>query len=290
MKCPHCEKEIDSNSKKCRYCEKELDSLDSKDKIPPSTNIFTSGILWLSLILLVPICWYVYQQRIKPLFHKTPAATVQNSDSAEFFRIIIKEIQETDLARYYFGEARKIILSNESSGNFEAERYLPAAENFARSLERFKHTRQVIEGLPHLENEKSRSCKNNFSEILEKYIDATNIFNEYAKDLSQKKLEEAQHEPLTDGKAKYEIADQLMSAFLLEGCKGSFFVFLKTASFEDKRLSFVAYKSFYQEKFPSFQYIIEWLMNYKSPPESLPTSRPLAESSSAGSIPLPYMP
>lgn len=287
MKCPHCERETDSDSEKCKYCEKEMDS---KDKIPPSTNIFTSGILWLSLILLVPLCWYVYQLRIKPLFHKIPPATVQNSDSSEFFRIIIKEIQETDLARYHFGEARKIILSNESSGNFDAEQYFPAAENFARSLERFKHTRQVIEGLTHLENEKSKSCKNNLAEILEKYIDATNIFNEYAKDLSQGKLEQAQHVPLTDGKAKYEIADQLMSAFLLDGCKGSFFTFLKTAAYEDKRLAFVAYKSFYQEKFPSFQYIIESLMNYKTPPESLPISRPFTKSTSAESLPLPHMP
>jgi len=205
---------------------------------------------------------------------EAPASAFSPSES--FFTMLRKEIQEVGEAKSYFRWAQNIqgsetLPSGLSTSNAYPSDFLNAAQNYARAFERYSHAKQVMESIKKgdlVENDEA--CKKSFVQILEKYIAATEIFKENAKELYQRKEkgEEEKEDPIiTDAHAKYELAEQLMSRFLLEGCQGQFFKYVKSKDAAQKKLAFLAYQNFFLENFDP--QTTAMLFDYQSSEDSL---------------------
>jgi len=244
--------------------------------------------LWLAALPLAFILWLLIHQLTKSPPPPPPLPAEKAYGKEDFYKTLMSEFHEVNQARHYFRAAGMLRLANESGMAPESSRFLPVAENYARALERFQHAQKVMEEMPRVDSEKAELCRRDFVGILDRYASATDIFNEHAKSLYQGKPDLAKMAPLTDAQAKYEIAEQLMSAFLMEGCKGELFKFIQGRNQGEKRIAYATYKNFYDERFATLQSVVQSNFGYMPPAESAPASQPAAESL-PGSAPAPAL-
>lgn len=244
---------------------------DSDQTKPKKKN--NNASTWAICIALAFIILLIIQQfKKEPPVNPPPPVSDVNVE-ASFFNIISGEIAELNRARYYFRAAGMLRLANESTGMPESARYQPVAENYAKALEHFKHVKKVMEEAPRIDNASAAPCRKAFAEIADRYATSADIFNEYAKNLNKDETDRAERAPLTDAQAKYEIADQLMSAFLMEGCKGEYFKFIQGRSEAEKKQAYSNYQNFYGDRFPAIQSTIQNYFAYTSKPV-VPTASP----------------
>lgn len=277
MQCPHCKKSIDDHANFCEHCGKEVnenkennDKQEEDNTIPPKKNRMVTWMIALALAIIILLI--IREFRKEPPITPPPAAMNVNL-KADFFNTLSKGISELNQGRYYFRAAGMLRLANEATPSPESNRYQPVAENYAKAWEHFSHAKKAIDEAPRIDNPKAELCRKNFVEIADKYATASGIFNEYAKDLSKNEAARAERAPLTDAQAKYEIADQLMSAFLMEGCKGEYFSFVKTRNQNEKKSILEAYQNFYGDRFPAIQSNVQEFFSYQAITESGPAPR-----------------
>lgn len=248
----------------------EKSDKDSTQDSPKKKNNVGTWAIYIALAFVIILI--IQQFKKEPPVNPPPPVSDVNVE-ASFFNIISGEIAELNRARYYFRAAGMLRLANESTGMPESARYQPVAENYAKALEHFKHVKKVMEEAPRIDNASAAPCRKAFAEIADRYATSADIFNEYAKNLNKDETDRAERAPLTDAQAKYEIADQLMSAFLMEGCKGEYFKFIQGRSEAEKKQAYSNYQNFYGDRFPAIQSTIQNYFAYTSKPV-VPTASP----------------
>jgi hypothetical protein len=142
---------------------------------------------------------------------------------------------------------------------------LKAAENYARAKERFKYAQQLMDNLSLKTGDNREACRQSFRQILDRYIGASDIFSQNARELSQGEADSKNQSSAIDGKAKFEMADQLMMKFLIEGCNGNFFDAVSEKSEQEKQAVLMSYQSILLENFEPQKAALEKLIKMKSP-------------------------
>jgi tetratricopeptide (TPR) repeat protein len=308
MQCPHCGKSIKQDSESCEHCGKKISfapspkeeiekkrnssqeetdkkpsiSTETKEKKsssqPTPDKVKFPGILVIvfGFLILLIILFYYFKSSPPPV--PPPPSESFSVESKTFFTVFREAIEEVGNAKSYYQMAQNITAPNqnaqpttmptETSG---ASKYLTAAENYARAIEHFKHAKQIMENIENTSldvNEKE--CRRAFNQAVEKYVSASEIFNDYSKSYYLGNVSKADYSLITDAQPKYEVAEQSMSKILMEGCQGNFFRFVRLSPDSTKNLAYVTYKKFFLEKFEAQRRAIEMLFNYQPPLENLP--------------------
>ncbi len=270
MECSSCGKPIQAGVKKCKNCGKEIErsahqpNTEQKKLQKEKKNLSYKGTQ--IVFVIVVACFlagivYHFLKPTPPNPSAPPPAYTENEDT--FFITLHKEVREIGEARSYFKRAEDLRKNTDINTN-DSSVFLNMSQDYSRAAERFKHAKQALEIVKNSHLDESKQvCQKEMSQILEKYIHATEIFDENAKVLSQGDKERAPKDLMPDAQAKYELAEKLMGEFLANPCRGSFFKYMNTQSNTEKQEVYFTYQSFYGIQFPSQEGKIQNLLNYK---------------------------
>jgi len=281
MRCPHCGKNIQDASKTCQFCgEKIKAGSTSGDEQMGKSNSGASAkpplkwplILFLGVISIGAL-YYFFSDHSPSI---PPADFSHTSDIGDPFYATFREsIQETGVAKKYFKEAQSMASAVTSPASMPSEtapspQLLKAAENYAKAMERFKYAQQLMDNLKLKTDDDREPCRQSFRQILDRYHEASDIFSQNAKAASQGQADSKTQSAAVDAKAKYEMADQLMVKFLMDGCNGAVFKSVSEKSAAEKNAMFMAYQRVLLENFEPQKAALEKLFQAKAPPDIAP--------------------
>ena len=256
---------------------------------PPSTikhrrKIVGAGLgcfPWIAIAIALAVTGYLIYQakyRDKP---PEPYKKTYTVAAFSFYQAYQESVEALARAKISFAQGRALLggtaetLPETASAETRAASPLfRAAEHFALAMEQIEHAREILKtdsvGLkPH-----EKICQETLEDILKKYQEAVKIFNEYAKAQYQGSEAKSEKFALSDGNAKWDMADALMTKALAEGCEGDFFAHVKEQKPEFRRKVFESYRDFYGAGFEEQRLRFISLLGYTPPPETLPSPAP----------------
>jgi len=229
------QRDPDQNQFELKKEKKRLESKGSQMVLIACVAIILAGIA------------YHFLKPPRPELKAPPAANSKEGDL--FFETLNKELPEIQEGRSYFQRANEL-RKNTSLDSPDTSLFFRMSEDYSRASERFKHAKQTLESVKIKDQEPSKQiCQKEMNGILEKYIQATEIFNENAKLLTQGEKERLLKDLIPDGQAKHELAEKLLSDFLNDVCKGDYLKYMSTQEEPKKQLVFSIYQNFYGSQF-----------------------------------------
>ncbi|MCC6272958.1 MAG: hypothetical protein IT572_05785 [Deltaproteobacteria bacterium] len=251
-------------------------------KLRPRTPRGGLGCLpWMAgAAMLAAIVFLLYERFRNAEEPPPPPKKTYTVAAADFYLAYLESVELVAKGKSLFHQGRRRLGENPETlpeslpatpGGGENTPAFRAAERFALALEQIDHAEELLKtdtmGLkPH-----ERDCRDLLLENLDKYRGAVKIFNEYAKAQYQGSEAKAEKFALSDGMAKWEMAETLMSKHLEEGCRGEFFIYVQDQKHEFRRRAFEAYRSFYGDGFEEKSTVFSLLMRYQGAVEPLPS-------------------
>jgi hypothetical protein len=259
-----------------------MDGKPSSEELKQATlkNGFSNKIFIIIVVLIViGLAFIFYKRKAPPPPPPQPVSTsnIIEPKPEELFDSLRERIEEIGDGKKYYKAGLMIMNTGEmpvsstpSPESAPSPRNSKMAENFARALEHFKHAKEAV-GNIEIKNPGEEDCRKAFVDADEKYMEAAKIFNDAAKALNTDPDAKKWEMGLSDAKAKYEMGEELMSSFLMDGCKGAYFQFMITKSQPERAAVFNAYRNFFAENFSSQRTKVELLFFYNAPPENAST-------------------
>ena len=258
-------------------------------KSPPSGNILKrktkhAGLgcfPWLAIAIALTVTGYlIYQQKYldKP---PTPTKKTYTVAAFNFYQAFQESVEALARAKISFAKGRALLGGNAetlpesaSAQTQAASPLFKAAEHFALAMEQIEHGEDLLKtdsvGLkPH-----ERLCRDSLEDIFKKYQEAVKIFNEYAKAQYQGSEAKSEKFALSDGNAKWDMADALMTKAMMDGCEGDFFLHVQEQKPEFRRKVYESYRAFYGAGFEQQRLKFSALLGYSGSPETLPSPVP----------------
>jgi len=236
-------------------------------------------IAWIAGAVILALVGYALYARFREEEPPPPPRKTFTVAASDFYLAYLESVESVAKAKALFYRGRGLLGGKaetlpESAGSQEASPLFQAAESFALAMEQIEHAEDLLKtdtvGLkPH-----ERECRELLRENLEKYRAAVKIFNEYAKAQYQESEAKAEKFALSDGNAKWTMAETLMSKYLGEGCQGEFFIHVQDQKPEFRRRAMQAYRDFYGDGFEGQRTMFSLLMAYPGPPEGPPLPSP----------------
>lgn len=236
---------------------------------------------WIAIAMALAVTGYlIYQQNYqdKP---PEPVKKTYTVAAFNFYQAYQESVESLARAKLSFaqglallGGTAETLPETATTETRAASPLFRAAEHFALAMEQIEHARDLLKtdsvGLkPH-----EKVCRESLEDILKKYQEAVKIFNEYAKAQYQGSAAKSEKFALSDGNAKWDMADALMTKALAEGCEGDFFTHVQEQKPEFRRKVFESYRDFYGAGFEVQRLKFTALLGYSGPAETLPSPAP----------------
>ncbi len=193
-------------------------------------------LFWIFLALVLAVLIFILYrcQTENPPPRPPPQPTVNASD-AGFYKAFLASLDYLARAKdaFYSGQkwmqgAPESVPEGASTETMPQSPIFKAATQFASSLEQFKYAEDLIKGdnIGPLKTELS-ACREQYLEALERYQSTAKLYNEQAKAKYQEASDKIEKFALSDANARWDLAEKLMSDFLVKGCDGGLFLYLK---------------------------------------------------------------
>ena len=210
--------------------------------------------------------------------------TAVTTATDDFFQAYQKSVDHLVSARDLFFQGRSLIggkaetlpESPETAESRPKSPFFRSAENFALATENLDHAEKLFSPDTTSLNSDEDRCRENLVDAIKRYRDAVRIFNQYAKAQYEGEDTKSEKIALSDGAAKWEMAETLMSDLLRDGCKGRYFIWVQKQPPILRGAAFAGYRAFYGPKFEAQRADFSRFMNYSEDsvpptPESYPT-------------------
>jgi len=238
-----------------------------------------AGILSVVILGIVILLTIRHCDRVKEV--PSPQKKTFVMGSVKFYQDYLESMGSLNKGKALFSRGRALMgnspetLPESAEETASASPLFRAAESFALAIEQIEHAEDLMKSdLPDIPAE-DHDCRDALADNFKKYGQAIRIFNEYTKARYQGDIAKTEKFALSDGTAKWTMAETLMAKYYSEGCKGRFFGFVREQSDDFRRKVFEAYRDFFGDDFKRRSATLSLLIGYLPVAESRP-----AESSS----------
>ena len=203
---------------------------------PGKKNGGAGPLGWVLLALALAVIVFVfYQCQKKDPPPRPPAKLTVNVNDEAFYKAFITSLDYLTRAKdaFYQGQKRmegapESMPETASTETMPQSPLFKAATQFASALEQFKYAEDLIKG----DNggpvkAELVTCREQYLEAMEKYQSTAKLYNEHAKAKYQEENDKLEKFALSDANARWAMAEKLMSEFLMSGCEGDLFRYLK---------------------------------------------------------------
>lgn len=312
MKCPHCDQVIHESEKRCPQCGKELSAKsetpskekqseagktpsDAKeraeeaksDKIAAEAqkSLKSLPILFPILFAALILGYYIFHARTPK---EPPPAPKMSTDADHMFSSFDDAIDFVVQGKALFqagqelsnGKTPTTVVASPMAAESqpgEDNAMFKAAENYSLSLEHFKEAKKILDReVSGNKPDVYQECRKRFMDDIDQYAEAVKIFNERSKAILKQNEQAAAKYALSDGMAKIEIADKLMSDFLFEGCEQHYFNYASKQSPEIKKKLYGNYQAFFGSRFETIRPALNNLLGLAGSAAPLPSAMPVS--------------
>ena len=243
-----------------------------------------SAVFWILLALVLSVLTFIlYRCQKEDAPQRPPAKMTVNINDESFYKAFITSMDFLSRGKSAFYEGQKWMSGvPESLPETASTETLPqspvfkAATQFALALEQFKYAEDLIkssDGGP-VKTELT-ACRAQYLEALDKYQSTAKLYNDHAKAKYQENNDKLEKFALSDANARWALAEKLMSDFLVKGCEGDIFYYLKDQSPEMRGKVLAQYRDFLGTEYPKYQVQLEGELGVTAAnPSPQPTSVP----------------
>ncbi|HKY64637.1 MAG TPA: hypothetical protein VJR29_14625 [bacterium] len=246
------------------------------------------ALLWIFVALVVAAtAYFLYRcQKKDPGPHPPPKITINVNDES-FYKAFLSSLDFLSRAKAAFYQGQKWMTGvPESLPETTSTETLPqsplfkAATQFALALEQFKYAEDLIksnEGGP-IKTELN-VCRTQYLEALDKYQSTAKLYNEHAKAKYQEENDKLEKFALSDANANWALGERLMSDFLVKGCDGDLFRYLKEQTPEMRGKVLGQYQNFLGSDYAKYRAPLESQLGVTAekvtpPPTAVPVPSP----------------
>lgn len=223
-------------------------------------------VFWIILAMVaLAFLFAVYRCQKKDPPPKPPAKMTISTNDESFYKAYLTSLDFLSKAKGAFYQGKKWLGGTaESQPESTSAESLPespvfqSATQFALALEQFKYAEDLIKN-----SEAGRAkpelsiCRSQYLEALDKYQSTARLYNDYAKAKYQGNNDQLEKFALSDANARWALAEKLMNDFLVKGCDGAIFRYLKDQTPEMRSLVLGQYRNFLGDNYVNYQAQLE---------------------------------
>jgi hypothetical protein len=224
------------------------------------------ALLWIFLALMLAVLVFIlYRCQTKEPAPRPPAKLTVNVNDEGFYKAFLASLDYLVRAKEAFYSGQKLmegapesVPETASTETMAQSPLFKAATQFASALEQFKHAEDLIKGDNGGPTKTELNvCRDQYLEALEKYQSTAKLYNEHAKAKYQEASDKIEKFALSDANARWDLAEKLMSDFLVKGCDGDIFRYLKDQTPEMRSAVLAQYQKLLGSHYDSYRVQLE---------------------------------
>jgi hypothetical protein len=240
--------------------------------------------MWILLALAMAVTVFVFYrcQKKEPGPNPPPQRIVDVNDEG-FYKAFLSSLDFLSKGKAAFYDGQKwMVGAPESRPETTSTETMPqsplfkAATQFAFALEQFKYGEELIKG----DNggpikDELKVCREQYLEALDRYQSTAKLYNDHAKAKYQESNDDIEKFALSDANARWALAEKLMSDFIVKGCEGDIFRYLKEQTPEMRSAVLAQYQKLLGSQYNTYRAQLEGQLGVAAAPASpAPTAVP----------------